>query len=214
MRNTFLYNRTRKRRANGINDIEMTSIHSSKPVGGKSKYFTEPKGKNVHDGGNLWLMVHDELRKLADRHLRNQRSSHTLQPTALVHEAYLRLAGDGSNQWESRAHFFSVAAKAMRSILIDHARRRNAIKRGAKLEKLPIDGSFELGEDRDRYLVVLDDALNDLASMDAELARVVELRFFGGLTVDETAEVMGVSGITVKRTWKIARGWLYREMTK
>ncbi len=188
----------------GSTTFEMTPTNSPQPTDDES----------VPNGGDLWRTVHDELRRLADRHLRNQRASHTLQPTALVHEAYLRLAGDGSRQWESRSHFFGVAARAMRSILIDHARRRNAIKRGAKIDKFPIDTDADLGVDRDRYLVALDDALNDLVSVDAELARVVELRFFGGLTVDETAEVLGVSGATVKRAWKIARGWLHREMTR
>lgn len=162
----------------------------------------------------LWPLVSDELRYLAGHYLRGERRDHTLQPTALVHEAYLRLVGDHEMVWEGRVHFFNVAAQAMRRILIDHARRRGAAKRGSDRRKFSLDEVIEPFEYRDEYLVALDEALTELASVDEQLSRVVELRFFGGLSIEETAKVLGVSGMTVKRAWKMARGWLHREITK
>lgn len=164
---------------------------------------------NTDAATKLLPLVYDELRELADRYLRDEACDHTLQPTALVHEVYLRLVGHNGRTWESRAQFFGVAAQAMRRILIDYARRRGAAKRGGDRRKLSIEQAAEPMEYRDEYLVALDDALTDLASVDPRLSRIVELRFFGGLNVDEVAVILGVSPITVKRHWKLARGWLH-----
>lgn len=162
----------------------------------------------------LLPVVYDELRRLADQYLRDEPAGQTLQPTALVHEVYLKLVGDGACPWQSRARFFSVAARAMRRLLIDHARRRRAAKRGGDRRKISLDDVLEPSVDRDDYLVALDDALTELAAVDPELSRVVELRFFAGLNVEETARVLGVSPMTVKRMWKLAKGWLHREITR
>lgn len=169
---------------------------------------------NADAAEQLFPLVYDELRRLADRYLRDERADHTLQPTALVHEAYIRLVGHDETSWQGRAHFFAVAANSIRRILIDYARRRRAKKRGGARRKLCLDETLEPAEYRDEYLVALDDALTDLAEVDAQLGRIVELRFFGGLSVEETAQVIGVSPVTVKRRWKMARGWLHRTITK
>jgi RNA polymerase sigma factor (TIGR02999 family) len=157
----------------------------------------------------LMPLVYAELRRLAASYLRVEREDHTLQPTALVHEAYLRLIDQRGVNWQNRAHFFGIAAQMMRRILVDHARRRHAAKRDASALLLQVsdeDGS------RDPELLALDAALSGLESLDARQARIVELRFFGGLTVEETAEVAGVSPATVKREWRTARAWLAREI--
>ena len=165
---------------------------------------------------SLFAIVYDELRRLAASALRRERPDHTLQPTALVHEAYLRLADEPDARWENRAHFLAVAAQAMRRILVDHARGRNAQKRGSGEVLRPLDGidveAFSAGPAID--LLALDEALARLALLDARQARVVELRFFGGLTVEETAAVTGLSDRTVKREWQMARAWLRREMAR
>lgn len=162
----------------------------------------------------LLPLVYDELRRLADRYLRDEPAGQTLGPTALVHEVYLRLVGRDAGVCESRARFFSVASTAMRRLLIDRARRRCAAKRGGRVRDLSLDDVAEPADDRDAYLVALDDALTELAALDRELCRVVELRFFGGLGVDETAGLLGVSPMTVKRRWKLARGWLRRQIAE
>ena len=148
----------------------------------------------------LLPLVYDELRRLADAYLHDEPPGQTLQPTALVHEVYLRLIGSDGGAWQSRGQFFSVAARAMRRLLIDHARRRRAARRGGGRRKLSLDEIAEPARDRDTYLVALDDALTGLANVDEQLARVVELRFFGGLSVEETARVLEVSPATVKRS--------------
>ena len=159
----------------------------------------------------LMPIVYQELRRLAASYLRVERPDHTLQPTALVHEAYLRLVEQRGVSWQNRAHFFGIAAQMMRRILVDHARRRQAAKRDAKA--LRLQTSWDGGESgRDPELLALDQALCGLESLDARQARIVELRFFGGLTVEETAEVAGVSPATVKREWRTARAWLAREI--
>ncbi len=161
----------------------------------------------------LLPIVYEELRRLADRYLRDEPAGQTLQPTALVHEAFLRLVGgERRATWEGRNQFFSVAARAMRRLLIDHARRRRAAKRGGARHKLSLDDVAEPAADRDEYLVALDEALVELSRVDPDVSRVVELRFFGGLSIEETAQVLGVSSMTVKRRWKLARGWLHREI--
>jgi RNA polymerase sigma factor (TIGR02999 family) len=162
----------------------------------------------------LMPVVYDELRRLARRHLWNERPDHTLQSAALVNEAYLRLAGQKAPQWRNRAHFFGVAAQLMRHILVDHARNRHAAKRGGGATKLALDAEVSVAEKQDIDLVALDDALNTLAELDAQQARVIELRFFGGLSIEETAVVLDVSSATVKRDWVTARAWLRRELKK
>ena len=160
---------------------------------------------------SLMPVVYDELRTLAAIHLGRERTGHTLQPTALVHEVYLRLVDQRRATWENRAHFFGAAANIMRRLIVDHARRRTAQKRGGgKTISLEEDmaPAIELSDD----VVRVDEALEVLARHDPRQAKVVELRFFGGLTVEETAEVMGISPITVKREWAMARAWLHREL--
>jgi RNA polymerase sigma-70 factor (ECF subfamily) len=156
--------------------------------------------------------VYQELRQMADRYLRKERSEHTLQPTALVHEAYLRLIDQTHVSWQNRAHFFGVAAQMMRRILIDHAKTKRREKRGGAATTLPLDEALDLSPARASELVALDDALKSLADIDERKSRVVELRFFGGLSVEETAEVLTVSPQTVLRDWKLAKAWLYQEI--
>ena len=168
--------------------------------------------------GSVFALVYDELRRLAASALRNERSDHTLQPTALVHEAYLRLAEEPNGRWQNRAHFLAVAARAMRRILVDHARRHKAAKRGSGVVLLALEddvaGAAAALPADDVDLVTLDEALGRLAALDPRQARIVELRFFGGLSVEETAEIVAASGRTVKRDWQLARAWLKREMAR
>jgi RNA polymerase sigma factor (TIGR02999 family) len=162
----------------------------------------------------LFPLVYSELRVLAERFLAGERRNHTLQPTALVHEAYLRLVGPDAS-WESRAHFFGAAATAIRRILTDHARTRDRLKRGGGKRPVSLDDAEVVAEDvRDHDLVGLDEALTALAKLDPQKARVVELRFFGGLSIEQTATVLGVSSSTVIRDWQFAKVWLHRELTK
>ena len=162
---------------------------------------------------DLLPVVYGELRRLAASYLRKERVGHTLQPTALVHEAYMRLVDQTQVQWQNRAHFFGVAAQMMRRILVDHARAHEAEKRGGEFQKLSLDENLDAsGGERDVNLVALDDALNRLAGMDPQKSKIVELRFFGGLSVEETAEVLGVSAPTVKRQWRMAKAWLYGQV--
>ena len=158
--------------------------------------------------------VYQELRRRADHYLRLERPDHTLQPTALVHEAYLRLIDQRKVSWQNRAHFFGVAAQMMRRILVDHARTKQRGKRGGAARKLTLDEVMNLSQGRAADLVALDDALKALAEIDPRKSQVVELRFFGGLNVEETAEVLDVSPQTVLRDWKMAKAWLYQEMTR
>jgi RNA polymerase sigma factor (TIGR02999 family) len=161
---------------------------------------------------SLVPLVYDELRRLARYHLNRERSDHTLQSTALVNEAYLRLAGQNL-RIENRAHFFAIASQLMRQILVDHARRHRAGKRGSGACTLILDEQTALPQARSVDLVALDEALNGLARLDAQQSRIVELRFFGGLSIDETSAVLGVSPATVKRDWVTARAWLHREIS-
>lgn len=160
----------------------------------------------------LLAVVYDELRQLAGRQLRGERANHTLQPTALVHEAYLRLVDTGGVSWEGRAHFFGTAARAMRQILVDHARRRNADKRGGGWERVTLDTGLADEDAVAADVLDLHTALEKLALHDADLARLVELRFFAGLTLDEAAEAMGVSRRKAAKDWSVARLWLQREL--
>ena len=161
----------------------------------------------------LTPLVYNELRRLAERYLRNERSAATLQPTALVHEAYLRLVAQSMPDWESRAHFFGVAAHLMRQILVDHARKHRSAKRGGGVDKLSIDEIIGLGTDKPADIIALDDALKTLAEIDERKARVIELRFFGGLSVEETAVALGVSPATIGREQRLAEAWLHRELS-
>ena len=159
----------------------------------------------------LTPIVYSELRILARRYMRRERAGHTLQTTALVHEAYVRLVNYKRMQWQCRAHFFAVAAQLMRRILVEHARRNN-VKRGAGFRHLTLDEA-RLADPYDPDLIALDDAMNALAKLDPRKVQVVEMRYFGGLSVEETAEVLKISTVTVKRDWRAARVWLYRELT-
>jgi RNA polymerase sigma-70 factor (ECF subfamily) len=157
-------------------------------------------------------IVYDELRRLGRRYMRGERSGHSLQTTALVNEAYTRLVDYKRMQWQNRAHFFAVSAQLMRRILVDHARRHN-LKRGAGVHHVSLEEAAVVGGDGDTDLAALDDAMSALARIDPRKVQVVEMRFFGGLSVEETAEVLKVSPVTVKREWRAARTWLYRELT-
>lgn len=157
-------------------------------------------------------LVYGELRSIAEQFMRNERRGHTLQPTAVVHEAYLRL-GD-QQDWQSRAHFFASAAKAIRRVLVDHARRRGAAKRVGERVRVGFDDGQSSAEPWDTDLLELDRALRELSKVDARQARIVELRFFGGLSVAETAELLGVSDRTVEGDWRMARAWLHRALSK
>jgi RNA polymerase sigma-70 factor (ECF subfamily) len=162
----------------------------------------------------LMPLVYGELRRMAQRYMRQQPSSHTLQATALIHEAYLRLAGQEDKRWENRAHFFGVAAQAMRHILVDYARARNTGKRGGEALTVSLEEAAIVSKERAAGLVALDDALAELARLSPRQGRVVELRYFGGLSVEETAEVLKVSVDTVTRDWRQAKAWLHRELNK
>jgi RNA polymerase sigma factor (TIGR02999 family) len=161
----------------------------------------------------LMPLVYAELRRLAHHYLQQERSDHTLQSTALVHEAYLRLAGQNPPQWQNRAHFFGIAARVMRQILVEYARGHNAAKRGGVgAYTLALDEALEIQQKTNVDVVALDDALERLSELDPQQSRIVELRFFGGLTIEDTSEVMGISPATVKRDWTSARAWLHREI--
>ncbi len=163
----------------------------------------------------LLKLVYNELRRQAHRYLQKERSGHTLQTTALVHEAYLKLNKQKNVSWESRSHFFGVAATMMRRILIDYAKTKHRIRRGGIHSDLPLETALTISaSETDFDLLALDEALNRLAERDAHLAKIVELRFFSGLNVVETAEVLGISESTVKRDWQMAKAWLHRELTR
>lgn len=159
--------------------------------------------------------IYDELRKLASSYLRRERSDHTLQPTALVHEAYMKLIDQKKVRWQNRAHFFGIAAQVMRRILLDHARKHKADKRGGEAEKLPLEEEIlVVSHEKSAELIALDDALEALAAIDPQKAKIVELRYFGGLSIEETAEVMGVSVPTINRQWRMAKAWLYGQIAR
>jgi len=161
----------------------------------------------------LMPLVYDELHRMASRYLRRERPGHTLQTTALINEAYLRIVDQNRVNWQNRAHFFGVAAQMMRRILVDHARSHLYAKRGGGAQKLTLDEAIATPQERDLDLVALDDALTALAEIDPQQSRIIELRFFGGLTIEETAEVLSISPATVKRDWNMAKAWLYGEIS-
>jgi len=162
----------------------------------------------------LLPLVYDELRRIAHHYLRNERSDHTLQSTALVNEAYVRMVVQDFPQWQNRAHFFAVAAQLMRQILVDYARSRRAAKRGGSVCRLALEEADEQPQPVDVDVIALDEALQTLAQMDPQQCRVVELKFFAGLSTEDTAEVLGISPSTVKRDWITARAWLHRELDR
>lgn len=162
----------------------------------------------------LMPLVYDELHRLAGAYLRRERREHTLQPTALVNEAYLKLVRQRNIRWQNRAQFFGVAAQLMRRILVDHARANSADKRGGDRVNVSLKNIGAFGTQAEADVLALHDVLNRLAEIDSDQSRIVELRFFGGLTIEETAEVMHVSHSTVEREWKIAKAWLKRELTR
>ena len=160
----------------------------------------------------LMPLIDEELRRLAHRYMRQERVDHTLQTTALVNEAFLRLVNRKNLQWQNRAHFFGIAAQLMRTILVDHARSHASAKRGGGARKLELNEALVVSQQKASEVIALDEALNQLALIDPRQSRIVELRFFGGLTVEEAAEVLDVSPVTIKREWSTAKAWLYREL--
>jgi RNA polymerase sigma factor (TIGR02999 family) len=160
----------------------------------------------------LLSLVYDELRKLASGYLKNERQDHTLQATALVHEAYIRLVDWENVNWQNRSHFFAVSAQVMRNILVDHARKKKAEVHGGNLQKLALDEAISFSQSKEVDLVDLDDALLELERLDERQSKIVELRFFAGLTIEETAHALDVSTMTVSRDWNFAKAWLYRRL--
>jgi RNA polymerase sigma factor (TIGR02999 family) len=183
----------------------------STPSAGVTRLLAEWTDGNKGALESLLPLVYDELRKLARGYLQRERAGHTLQSTALVHEAYMRLV-DQDVAWQNRAHFFAIAAQMMRRILVDHARTKNAAKRGDGACMVTLDEGLVGAEQRDVNVIALDAALTKLAKLDEQQSRIVELRFFAGLSIDETVEVLKISPATIKRDWVSAKAWLYREM--
>jgi RNA polymerase sigma factor (TIGR02999 family) len=167
---------------------------------------------DVEAKGRLTALVYDELRRMARNYMGRERKDHTLQTTALVHEAYLRLIDQRNVQWQNRAHFFAIAAQLMRQILVDYARMHTSVKRGGSALRLSIDQATFAARQDSEDVLALHEALENLAKIDSRKSQVIELRFFGGLTVEETAEVLKVAPITIMREWRLARAWLHREL--
>jgi RNA polymerase sigma factor (TIGR02999 family) len=187
------------------------------PRGGESPVtalLARWRGGDARALESLIPLVYGELQSLARHYLRQERADHTLQSTALVHEAYVRLAGDAAPALQNRSHFFGIAARLMRQILVEHARAHRAAKRGGGVAALPLEAAGDLPLRVDADLLALDEALTELTRLDERQGRVVELRFFSGLSIDETAEVMAISPATVSREWTTARAWLHRELSR
>lgn len=183
------------------------------PSGEVTQLLSEARqgAPGAHD--QLFSIVYTELRRIAANYMRRERADHTLQATALVHEAYMQLVDQTRVNWQSRAHFFGVAAQLMRRILVDHARNQGAQKRGGNAQVLSIEDNIGIASVPEVAFDELDEALNRLQELDPDQAKLVELRFFGGLTVEEAAEVMGVSTATIEREWRMARAWLHHQLT-
>ncbi len=162
----------------------------------------------------LMPLIHQELRRLAHRYMSRERPGHTMQTTALVNEAYIRLVNREGVHWQNRAHFFAIASQLMRHILVDHARSHAYAKRGGGAQTISLDEAMVVSQERAAEVVALDDALKELAQIDPQQSRIVELRFFGGLTIEEAAVVLGLSPATIKREWSTAKAWLYHELAK
>ena len=170
---------------------------------------------NRQSADELMAAVYEELHRIAAQYLRRERSDHTLQPTALVHEAYLKIVDISDIAWQDCAHFFAVASNVMRRILVDYARARETEKRGGEFQRIALEDAISFSGDKsDVDLLALDEALKQLATFDEQQSRIVEMRFFGGLTIEETAEVLSISPATVKREWTMAKSWLYRKMER
>lgn len=161
---------------------------------------------------SLVPLIYPELRRLAGNHLRHERQGHTLQPTALIHEAYARLVSQDHPDYRNRAHFMAVAAQIMRQILVDHARSRSAAKRGGSAARIPFEETFDVATERPSILIALDDTLNELARKDTQKSRLIEMRYFGGMTAEDSAEVLGISVSEVRRHLRVAQAWLQREL--
>ncbi len=178
-----------------------------------TKILEELRAERREGFDELLPMVYAELRRLAGHHLSRERAEHTLQPTALVHEAYIRLIGQNAIEWQDRTHFFGIASRLMREILIEHARMRNRLKRGGEHKtQIALDDAVSFGDQKPLDVLAVNEALTKLEELDAQQARVVELRFFGGLTIDEIAEVMKISPATIKREWSSAKLFLYKTL--
>jgi RNA polymerase sigma factor (TIGR02999 family) len=184
---------------------------TSEPI---TDLLLELKGGDRNASERLFRLVYDDLRRIAHRALRRERPDHTLGTTGVVHEAYLRLVNQTRVEWSDRAHFYGIAAQAMRRILVDYARRHHRQKRGGGQRPVTLDDGAVSLDERSEHLMALDDALRRLAELNPRLSRVVECRFFGGLTEEEIAEATGVTVRTVKRDWAKARGWLYEELSR
>jgi RNA polymerase sigma factor (TIGR02999 family) len=176
-----------------------------------TRLLVELRGRRQEAASRLFDLLYVELRRLARSHLQNERSDHTLQATALVHEAYLRMV-DGHQDWRNRAHFFAIASSAMRRILVDHARARRAVKRPGSQQQSNLDDLPLLSNERYDDVIAIDLALQKLSQIDARQERIVELRYFGGLTAEEASEALGISVITVQRDWAVAKAWLHGEL--
>jgi RNA polymerase sigma factor (TIGR02999 family) len=187
---------------------------TSPTPGAVTQLLVRAKAGNSAALEELVPLVYAELRRIAGRYVRRERAGHSLQATALVHEAYIRLLKDEDLSFENRAHFLGIAARSMRQILVEHARARDAEKRGGERQRVTLDERVAAGGPVDVDLLALEEALERLAARDADQARIVELRYFGGLTNEETAAALGVSPATVKRAWVVARAYLFRELTR
>jgi RNA polymerase sigma factor (TIGR02999 family) len=198
-----------------VSEPAYNAIAVTNPPRGAITGLTErARGGDMLALEQLVPLVYGELRRLAARYMRRERPGQSLQATALVHEAYLRLFKDDDLSFQNRAHFLGIAARSMRQILVEHARARDAAKRGGERRRITLDEGVAVGQPLDVDVLALDEVLERLAARDPHQARIVELRYFGGLTNEETAEALGVSPATVKREWAVARAWLFRELTR
>ena len=195
-----------------MEDFSDNFSNLKKPAGEVTELLVKWSEGDADALDQLLPIVYAELRRIADAYLRRERSGHTLQATALVHEAYLKLVKAQGLDWQNREQFFGISANLMRQILVDHARKSTANKRGGNISDLPLDEALTISDGTDANLLLLDAALNKLALIDAQAARIVELRYFAGLTIEETAEILKTSPMTVKREWATARAWLHREI--
>ena len=184
---------------------------NSRPI---TNLLVELRKGNKDAEAQLIPLVYNELHRLARHYMRGEREGHTLQTSALVNEAYLRLMGEHGVDWKNRAHFFGVSAQIMRRILVDHARNRDAQKRGGDVQKISLENAFVYSDEQSWQVVAVHEALNKLVQWDSRQAQIVEMRFFGGLNVEETAEAMNVSPTTIKREFQLAKAWLYGELSK
>jgi RNA polymerase sigma-70 factor (ECF subfamily) len=190
-----------------------SSSHMASPPGEITQLLKQLSGGSLEAESRLVPLVYDELRKLAARYMRRERRDHTLQPTALVHEAYLKLREQRQVQWQSRGHFYCIAARLMRRILVDHAREVKASKRAGSRVKVPLEPEIALAEGKSAELLAIDQALGALFEQSPRQAQIVELRFFGGCSEEEIAHILVISVRTVKRDWRVARAWLYAELS-